>query len=132
MEAAIIISLATAFIFELAVILFKIKLFDPYREKKEKQANPDAVALKEQYYMLEAARKNKMEEAKSIENVINKISASAPYMPLDEYKTMKESLEDYKKKHYSIIKVCEEYDILIKNVREELADIRKERKLKYL
>ena len=132
MEAAIIISLATAFIFEIAVILFKIKLFDPYREKKEKQANPDVVALKEQYYMLEAARKNKMEEAKSIENVINKISASAPYMPLDEYKTMKESLEDYKKKHYSIIKVCEEYDILIKNVREELADIRKERKLKYL
>lgn len=132
MKIAIIISLAAAFIFELAVILFKIKLFDPYREKKERQANPDVVALKEQYYMLEAARKNKMEEAKSIENVINKISASAPYMPLDEYKTMKESLEDYKKKHYSIIKVCEEYDILIKNIREELADIREERKLKYL
>ena len=128
----LIIIVLTAFIIELAVILFKIKLFDPYREKKEKQANPDVVALKEQYYMLEAARKNKMEEAKSIENVINKISASAPYMPLDEYKTMKESLEDYKKKHYSIIKVCEEYDILIKNVREELADIREERKLKYL
>ena len=132
MEAAIIISLAAAFIFEIAVILFKIKLFDPYREKKEKQANPDVVALKEQYYMLEAARKNKMEEAKSIENVINKISASAPYMPLDEYKTMKESLEGYKKKHYSIIKACEEYDVLIKNYQEELADIRKERKLKYL
>ena len=132
MEIAIIISLATAFIFEIAVILFKIKLFDPYKEKKERQANPDIVALKEQYYMLEAARKNKMEEAKSIENVINKISASAPYMPLDEYKTMKESLEDYKKKHYSIIKVCEEYDILIKNIREELAGIREERKLKYL
>ena len=128
----LIIIVLTAFIFEIAVILFKIKLFDPYREKKEKQANPDVVALKEQYYMLEAARKNKMEEAKSIENVINKISASAPYMPLDEYKTMKESLEDYKKKHYSIIKVCEEYDVLIKNIREELADIRKERKLKYL
>ena len=132
MGATIIISLATAFIFELAVILFKIKLFDPYREKKEKQANSDVVALKEQYYMLEAARKNKMEEAKSIENVINKISASAPYMPLDEFKAMKESLEGYKKKHYSIIKACEEYDVLIKNVREELADIRKERKLKYL
>ena len=132
MEAAIIISLAAAFIFEIAVILFKIKLFDPYREKKEKQANPDVVALKEQYYMLEAARKNKMEEAKSIENVINKISASAPYMPLDEFKAMRESLEKCKEKHYSIIKVCEEYDVLIKNVREELADIRKERKLKYL
>lgn len=128
----LIIIVSTAFIFELAVILFKIKLFDPYREKKERQANPDVVALKEQCHMLEAARKNKMEEAKSIENVINKISASAPYMPLDEYKTMKESLEDYKKKHYSIIRVCEEYDVLIKDIREELADTRKERKLKYL
>lgn len=132
MEAAIIISLATAFIFELAVILFKIKLFDPYREKKEKQANPDAVALKEQYYMLEAARKKKMEEAKSIENVINKVSASAPYMPVNEFKAMRESLEKCKEKHYSLIKACEEYDILIKNVREELANIREERKLKYL
>lgn len=132
MEAAIIISLATAFIFELAVVLFKIKLFDPHREKKERQANPDVVALKEQYYMLEAARKKKMEEAKSIENVINKVSASAPYMPINEFKAMRESLEKCKEKHYSLIKACEEYDILIKNVREELADIRKERKLKYL
>lgn len=132
MEAAIIISLATAFIFELAVILFKIKLFDPYREKKERQANPDAVALKEQYYMLEAARKKKMEEAKSIENVINKISASALYMPVNEFKAMRESLEKCKEKHYSLIKACEEYDILIKNAREELTDIREERKLKYL
>lgn len=132
MGATIIISLATAFLFELAVILFKIKLFDPYREKKERQANPDVVALKEQCYMLEAARKNKMEEAKSIENVINKISTSTPYMPIDEFKAMRESLEKCKEKHYSIIKVCEEYDVLIKNIREELADIREERKLKYL
>ena len=132
MGATIIISLATAFIFEIAVILFKIKLFDPYKEKKERQANPDVVALKEQYYMLEAARKNKMEEAKSIENVINKVSASAPYMPVNEFKAMRESLEKCKEKHYSLIKACEEYDILIKNVREELADIREERKLKYL
>ena len=132
MGATIIISLATAFIFELAVILFKIKLFDPYREKKEKQANPDVVTLKEQCYMLETARKRKMEEAKSIENVINKVSASAPYMPVNEFKAMRESLEKCKEKHYSLIKACEEYDILIKNVREEFADIREERKLKYL
>ena len=132
MGATIIISLATAFIFEIAVILFKIKLFDPYKEKKERQANPDVVALKEQYYIVEDARKNKMEEAKSIENVINKVSASAPYMPIDEFKAMRESLEKCKEKHYSLIKACEEYDVLIKNVREELADIRKERKLKYL
>lgn len=78
MEIAIILSLSTAFLIELAVILFKIKLFDTYREKKEKQANPDVVVLKEQYYMLEAARKNKMEEAKSIENIINKIQPALP------------------------------------------------------
>lgn len=132
MEIAVIVSLSTAFLIELIVILFKFKLFDPYREKKEKQANPDVVALKEQYYMLEAARKKKMEEAKSIENVINKVSASAPYMPINEFKAMRETLEKCKEKHYSLIKACEEYDILIKSVREELADIREERKLKYL
>lgn len=132
MEIAVIVSLATAFLIELIVILFKFKLFDPYREKKEKQANPDVVALKEQYYMLEAARKKKMEEAKSIENVINKVSASAPYMPINEFKAMRETLEKCKEKHYSLIKACEEYDILIKNNRDELNKIRKERKLKYL
>ena len=128
----LIIIVSTAFIFELAVILFKIKLLDPYREKKERKANPDVIILKEQFYMLEDARKKKMEEAKSIENVINKVSASAPYMPINEFKAMLESLEKCKEKHYSLIKACEEYDILIKNVREELADIRQERKLKYL
>ena len=128
----LIIIVSTAFIFELAVILFKIKLLDPYREKKERKANPDVIILKEQFYMLEDARKKKMEEAKSIENVINKVSASAPYMPINEFKAMRESLEKCKEKHYCLIKACEEYDILIKNVREELADIRKERKLKYL
>lgn len=132
MEIAVIVGLSTAFLIELIVVLFKFKLLDPYRENKEKQANPDVVALKEQYYMLEAARKKKMEEAKSIENVINKVSASAPYMPINEFKAMRETLEKCKEKHYSLIKACEEYDILIKNVREELADIRKERKLKYL
>ena len=128
----LIVIVSTAFIFELAVILFKIKLLDPYREKKERKANLDVVALKEQCYMLETARKRKMEEAKSIENVINKISTSTLYMPINEFKAMQESLEECKEKHYSIIRVCEEYDVLIKNYQEELADIRKERKLKYL
>ena len=128
----LIIIVSTAFIFELTVILFKIKLLDPYREKKERKANPDVIILKEQFYMLEDARKKKMEEAKSIENVIHKVSDSAPYMPINEYKTMRESLENCKEKHYSLIKACEEYDVLIKSYQEELADIRKERKLKYL
>ena len=115
MGATIIISLATAFIFELAVILFKIKLFDPYRKTKERQANPDVVTLQEQCYMLETARKRKMEEAKSIENVMDKISTSTLYMPVNEFKATRESLEKCKEKHYSIIKACEEYDVLIKN-----------------
>ena len=51
----LIIIVSTAFIFELAVILFKIKLIDTYRKKKEKQANTDVVTLKEQCYMLEIA-----------------------------------------------------------------------------
>ena len=132
MEVAVIVSLSTAFLIELIVILFKFKLFDPYREKKERLANPDVVVLKEQLDTLKTARAQKMDEVKSIENVINKISASAPYMPLNEFKTVRESLEDYKEKHYSIIKACEEYDVLIKSNRDELNKIRKERKLKYL
>lgn len=132
MEIAIIVSLSTAFLIELIVILFKFKLFDPYRENKEKQANPDVVALQEQFKMLDDSRARKIEEAKSIESIIDKMSGISTYMPLNEFKAIRESLEDYKEKHYSIIKECEEYDILIKNNRDELNKIRKERKLKYL
>lgn len=132
MEIAVIVGLSTAFLIEIAVILFKIKLFDPYREKKEKQANPDVVALKEQFDMLRAARTRKMEEAKSLEVIVDRITAISTYMPVNEFRTIRESLEKIKEKHYSIIKECEEYDILIKNNRDELNKIRKERKLKYL
>ena len=132
MEIAIVVSLSTAFLIEMIVILFKIALFDPYREKKERLANLDVVSLKEQFDMLRAARTRKMEEAKSIENIIDRMLSISTYMPLNEFKAVRESLEDYKEKHYSIIKACEEYDILIKNNRDELNKIRKERKLKYL
>ena len=132
MEVAVIVSLSTAFLIELIVILFKFKLFDPYREKKERQANPDIVSLKEQFDILRATRTRKMEEAKSIENIIDRMLSISTYMPLNEFKAVRESLEDYKEKHYSIIKKCEEYDVLIKNIREELNRIREERKLKYL
>ena len=47
MEITVIGCLSTAFLIELIVILFKFKLFDPYRERKEKQANLDVVALQE-------------------------------------------------------------------------------------
>ena len=132
MEITVIVCLSTAFLIELIVILFKFELFDPYREKKEKQANPDVVALQEQFRMLDASRRRKMEEARTIEIIIDKVSAVSAYMPLNEFKAMRESLECLKEKHYSIIKECEEYDTLIRNNRNELNRIRKERKLKYL
>ena len=132
MEITVIVCLSTAFLIELIIILFKFKLFDPYRENKEKQANPDVVALKEQFDILRAARTRKMEEAKSLEVIVDRITTISTYMPTNEFRTIRESLEKIKEKHYSIIKECEEYDILIKNNRDELNKIRKERKLKYL
>ena len=132
MAIAVIVSLATAFLIELIVILFKFKLFDPHREKKERQANLDVIALKEQLNILITARAQKMEEAKSIENIIDRMLSISTYMPLNEFKAVRESLENYKEKHYSIIKKCEEYDVLITNIREEFNRIREERKLKYL
>ena len=132
MEITVIVCLSTAFLIELIVILFKFKLFDPYRERKEKQANPDVVSLKEQLDTLKTARAQKMEEAKSIENIIDRMSGISTYMPLDGFKAIRELLEEYKEKHYSIINECEEYDTLIRNNRNEISRIRKERKLKYL
>lgn len=132
MEITIIVCLSIAFLIELIVILFKFKLFDPYRERKEKQANPDVVALQEQFRMLDASRRRKMEEAKSIEVILDRMTTMSTYMPLNEFTTLRESLEVMKEKHYSIIKECEEYDTLIRNNRDELAKIREERKLKYL
>lgn len=132
MEITVIVCLSTAFLIELILLLFKTKLFDPYKENKEKQANPDVVALQEQFRMLDDSRRRKMEEAKSIERIIDKMSSISTYMPLNEFTTLRESLEVMKEKHYSIIKECEEYDTLIRNNRNELAKIREERKLKYL
>lgn len=132
MEITIIVCLSIAFLIELIVILFKFKLFDPYRERKERLANPDVVALQEQFRMLDASRRRKMEEAKSIEVIVDRMRTTSTYMPLNEFTTLRESLEVMKEKHYSIIKECEEYDTLIRNNRNELAKIRKERKLKYL
>ena len=132
MEITVIVCLSTAFLIELIVILFKFKLFDPYREKKERQANPDVIALQEQFRMLDASRRRKMEEAKSLEVIVDRMTTMSTYMPTNEFTAMRESLEVMKEKHYSIIKACEEYDTLIKNNRDEFNKIRKERKLKYL
>ena len=132
MEITVIVCLSTAFLIELILLLFKTKLFDPYRENKEKQANLDVVALQEQFRVLDDSRSRKMEEAKSIEVIVDRMTTMSTYMPLNEFTTLRESLEVMKEKHYSIIKECEEYDTLIRNNRNELAKIREERKLKYL
>lgn len=132
MGITIIVCFSTAFLIELIVLLFKFKLFDPYREKKERQANPDVVALQEQFRMLDASRRRKLEEAKSIEVIVDRMTTMSTYMPLNEFTALRESLEVMKEKHYSIIKECEEYDTLIRNNRDEINRIRKERKLKYL
>ena len=132
MEITVIVCLSTAFLIELILLLFKTKLFDPYRENKEKQANLDVVALQEQFRMLDDSRSRKMEEAKSIEVIVDRMTTMSTYMPLNEFTTLRESLEVMKEKHYSIIKECEEYDTLIRNNRNEINRIRKERKLKYL
>ena len=132
MEITVIVCLSTAFLIELILLLFKTKLFDPYRENKEKQANLDVVALQEQFRMLDASRRRKMEEAKSIEVIVDRMTTMSTYMPLNEFTTLRESLEVMKEKHYSIIKECEEYDTLIRNNRDEINRIREERKLKYL
>ena len=132
MEITVIVCLSTAFLIELILLLFKTKLFDPYRENKEKQANLDVVALQEQFRMLDDSRSRKMEEAKSIEVIVDRMTTMSTYMPLNEFTTLRESLEVMKEKHYSIIKECEEYDTLIRNNRDEINRIREERKLKYL
>ena len=132
MEITVIVCLSTAFLIELILLLFKTKLFDPYRENKEKQANLDVVALQEQFRMLDDSRRRKMEEAKSIEVIVDRMTTMSTYMPLNEFTALRESLEVMKEKHYSIIKECEEYDTLIRNNRDEINRIREERKLKYL
>ena len=132
MEITVIVCLSTAFLIELILLLFKTKLFDPYRENKEKQANLDVVALQEQFRMLDDLRSRKMEEAKSIEVIVDRMTTMSTYMPLNEFTTLRESLEVMKEKHYLIIKECEEYDTLIRNNRNEINRIRGERKLKYI
>ena len=98
MEITVIVCLSTAFLIELILLLFKTKLFDPYRENKEKQANLDVVALQEQFRMLDASRRRKMEEAKSIEVIVDRMTTMSTYMPLNEFTTLRESLEVMKEK----------------------------------
>lgn len=132
MEIAVIVSLSAVFLFELVVILFKIKLFDPYRKKKEQNNNPEFMALYNLAHTLNDARNKKKEELKELQNSIDKFSNFSHYLPIEVYEEYKASLEPLKKQFYNIMAEIMNYDELIKKNYEEMDKIRKEKKLKYL
>ena len=132
MEIAVIVSLSAAFIFELIVLLFKIKLFDPYRKKKEQNNNPEFMALYNLAHTLNDARNKKKEELKELQNSIDKFTNFSHYLPIEVYEEYKASLEPLKKQFYNVMAEIMDYDDLIKKSYEEMDKIRKEKKLKYL
>lgn len=132
MEAAIIISLSIAFLFEITVILFKIKLFDPYRKKKEQINNPGFMELYNFTQTMNDARNRKREELKELQNSIDKFTNFSHYLPIEAYEEYKASLEPLKKQFYNVMAEIMDYDELIKKNYEEMNKIRKEKKLKYL
>lgn len=128
----LIIIVSTAFIFEIAVILFKIKLFDPSRKKKEQINNPDFMVLYNQAHILNEARNKKKEELKELQTSIDKFTNFSYYLPIEVYEEFRESLEPLKKQFYNTMAEIMDYDNLIKKNYEEMDRIRKEKKLKYL
>lgn len=132
MEIAVIVSLSAVFLFELVVILFKIKLFDPYRKKKEQNNNPEFMVLYNQAHTLNDARNKKKEELKELQNSIDKFTNFSHYLPIEVYEEYKASLEPLKKQFYNVMAEIMDYDELIKKSYEEMDKIRKEKKLKYL
>lgn len=132
MEIAVIVSLSAVFLFELVVILFKIKLFDPYRKKKEQNNNPEFMVLYNQAHTLNDARNKKKEELKELQNSIDKFTNFSHYLPIEVYEEYKASLEPLKKQFYNVMAEIMDYDKLIKKSYEEMDKIRKEKKLKYL
>ena len=128
----LIIIVSTAFLFELAVILFKIKLFDPYKKKKEQNNNPEFMALYNLAHTLNDARNKKKEELKELQNSIDKFTNFSHYLPIEAYEEYKASLEPLKKQFYNVMAEIMDYDELIKKSYEEMNKIRKEKKLKYL
>ena len=128
----LIIIISTAFIFEHAVLLFKIKLFDPYKKKKEQNNNPEFMVLYNQAHTLNDARNRKREELKELQNSIDKFTDFSHYLPIEVYEEYKASLEPLKKQFYNVMTEIMDYDELIKKSYEEMDRIRKEKKLKYL
>ena len=132
MKIAIIVSLFTAFLIEIIVILFKIALFDPYREKKERLNNPEFMTLYNRAHILNEARNKKKEELKELQSSIDKFTNFSHYLPIEVYEEYKASLEPFKKQFYNTMAEIMDYDELIKKSYEEMDKIRKEKKLKYL
>lgn len=128
----LIVIISTVFLFELIVILFKIKLFDPSRKKKEQINNPEFMALYNQAHILNEARNKKREELKELQNSIDKFTNFSHYLPIEVYEEYKASLEPLKKQFYNVMAEIMNYDELIKKSYEEMDKIRKEKKLKYL
>ena len=128
----LIVIVSSAFIVELAVILFKIKLFDPYRKKKEQINNPEFMALYDLAHTLNDTRNKKKEELKELQTSIDKFTNFSHYLPSEVYGEYRESLEPLQKQFYNVMAEIMNYDELIKKSYEEMDKIRKEKKLKYL
>ena len=128
---ALMVILIAAFI-ELIIILFKVKLFDPSRKKKEQINNTEFMTLYNQAHTLNDARNKKKEELKELQNSIDKFTNFSHYLPIEVYEEYKASLEPLKKQFYNVMAEIMNYDELIKKSYEEMDKIRKEKKLKYL
>ena len=128
----LIVIISTVFLFELIVIFFKTKLFDPSRKKKEQINNPEFMTLYNQANTLNEMRNKKKEELKELQSSIDKFSSFSHYLPIEVYEEYKNSLEPLKKQFYNAMVEITDYDKLIKKLYEEMDKIRKENKLKYL
>ena len=131
MITALMIVLIAVFM-EFIVVLFKVKLFDPSRKKKEQNNNPEFMALYNLAHTLNDARNKKKEELKELQSSIDKFTNFSHYLPIEVYEEYKASLEPLKKQFYNVMAEIMDYDELIKKSYEEMDKIRKEKKLKYL
>lgn len=128
----ILVGFSIVFLVEFIVIIFKFKLFDAYRKKKEQINNPEFMALYNQAHILNEVRNKKKEELKELQTSIDKFSNFSHYLPIEAYGEFRESLEPLKKQFYNTMAEIMSYDELIKKSYEEMDKIRKEKKLKYL
>ena len=128
----LIVIISTVFLFELIVIFFKTKLFDPSRKKKEQINNPEFMAFYNLANTLNEMRNKKKEELKELQTTIDKFTNYSHYLPSEVYGEYRKSLEPFKKQFYNIMAEIMDYDNLIKKNYEEMDRIRKEKKLKYL